>query len=196
MDDRDESRRTTSRRATRAAGERSAKLANILMKLKDSVAAKLTLDDEVRESMLRARRITSMIARRRAERELAAALRFVDLVELERHLAAVQAGIADEPAHFHLTEQWRTKLVEGGIDAAADFPGGAASPLPQLIHQARRERDTGKPPGAGRALFRHISAVLKTDGANAGKAQADIEAGAEAERANLTDPSDERDDDG
>lgn len=194
MDDRDESRRTTSRRATRAAGDRSSKLANILMKLKDSVAAKLDLPDEVRETMMQARKVTSMIARRRAERELAAALRFIDLVELDRHLTAVQAGIADEPAHFHLSEQWRTKLVEGGIEAAAEFPGGAVAPLPQLVHQARRERDTGKPPGAGKALFRHISAVLKADAANAAKRGANAEAGADAERADLADASDDDDD--
>jgi ribosomal 50S subunit-associated protein YjgA (DUF615 family) len=31
-----------------------------------------------------------------------------------------------------------------------------------LIQNARRERDTGKPPGAARALFRHVMQALKT----------------------------------
>jgi hypothetical protein len=37
----------------------------------------------------------------------------------------------------------------------------AVSRMPQLIASEQRERVTGKPPGAARALFRHIAAVLK-----------------------------------
>ena len=52
-------------------------------------------------------------------------------------------------------------MIEEGLAAAAEFPGGVTEPLPQLIASAQRERVTGKPPGAARALFRHIAAVLK-----------------------------------
>lgn len=59
------------------------------------------------------------------------------------------------------TQNSGARMIEEELAAAAEFPGGAAVPLPQLIASAQRERATGKPPGAPRALFRHIATVLK-----------------------------------
>jgi ribosomal 50S subunit-associated protein YjgA (DUF615 family) len=160
-DDSGESRRQIARREQRTAGERSARLANALMKLSASALGKLGLDEELREAIDRARAVTSQVARRRAERALAGALRREDLVELAAKLAKVQETGSSEPQQFHLAEQWRARMLEGGLAAAAGFPGGVAEPLPRLIEQAQRERVTGRPLGAARALFRHIAAALK-----------------------------------
>lgn len=160
-DDRGDSRRQLARRQQRKAGDRSARLANALMKLPVSALGKLGLDEDLRASIDRARAVTAHVARRRAERTLAGDLRRIDLVALDTRLAQVQTTAAAEPQHFHLAEQWRTRLIEGGLAAAAEFPGGVTEPLPQLIASAQRERVTGRPPGAARALFRHITAVLK-----------------------------------
>lgn len=164
MDDRDnpdESRRQIARRERRDAGERSARVANTLMKLPEGVVSKLDVDEDLRDAIVRARAVTSPVARRRAERALAGDLRGANLDELEARIANVQATGAAEPRLFHLAEQWRARLIEEGSAAAAEFPGGATDPLLALIQQARRERDTGKPPGAARALFRHVLATLK-----------------------------------
>jgi len=160
-DDRGESRRQIARRQQRTAGDRSARLANALMKLPVSALGKLGLDEELREAVDRARAVTSQGARRRAERALAGALRREDLVELAAKLAKLQETGSAEPQQFHLAEQWRARMLEGGLAAAAGFPGGGAELLPRLIEQAQREKATGRPPGAARALFRHIAAALK-----------------------------------
>jgi ribosomal 50S subunit-associated protein YjgA (DUF615 family) len=91
--------------------------------------------------------VTSPNARRRAERTLAGELRGVDLDALEAGIANVQSTGATESRLLHLAERWRARFLEEGTSAAAELPGGAADPLPALIPQARRERDTGKPPG-------------------------------------------------
>jgi len=160
-DDRGESRRQIARRQQRKAGDRSARLANALMKLPVSALGKLGLDEDLRASVDRARAVTAHVARRHAERTLACDLRRIDLVALDARLAQVQTTGAAEPQQFHLAEQWRARMIEEGLAAAAEFPGGVTEPLPQLIASAQRERVTGKPPGAARALFRHIAAVLK-----------------------------------
>jgi ribosome-associated protein len=157
----DENPRVIAKRQKRAAGDRSAALARTLMQVPDTTIEKLELDEDLLHEVQQARRITSQIARRRAERSLAGALRAVDLIELQRKLENVQETGSAEPRMFHLAEQWRARLIEEGLKAAEEFPGGAVDPLPQLIQNARRERDTGKPPGAARALFRHVMAVLK-----------------------------------
>jgi ribosomal 50S subunit-associated protein YjgA (DUF615 family) len=52
-------------------------------------------------------------------------------------------------------------MIEEGVAAAAEFPGGSDDVLVRMIDAARRERDTGRPPGAARALFRHIVEALR-----------------------------------
>jgi ribosome-associated protein len=176
-DDRGESRRQIARRAQRAAGNQSARLAHVLMTLPASALRALGLSEELRAVVDRSRAVKAHVARRRAERNLAGELRRVDLADVEARLAKVQATGAAEPQKFRLAEEWRARLIEEGSAAAAEFPGGAAEPLPRLIAEAQRERETGRPRGAARALFRHIVAVLgarPADGDAAGDAVDDV----------------------
>lgn len=159
-DERDESRRQVARRQRRNAGDRSARLAHQLMGLRPSALDALGLDDDLRESVDRARAVTSPVARRRAERGLAGDLRRADLDDVERRLAGAESSAATDVRLFKLAETWRARLIEGGIAAAAELPGGPDDQLPGLIEQAQRERTIGKPRGAARALFRHLLARL------------------------------------
>jgi ribosome-associated protein len=158
----DETPRALKRRQQRNAGERSARLASSLMKSAATVIARLELDEDLRAAIEQARAVTSLHARRRAERSLAGELRRTnDLPGLEQQLANVMETGAAEPRLFQLAEHWRARLIADGLAAANEFPGGPADPLPKLIEQAQRERATGKPPGAARALFRHVVSALK-----------------------------------
>lgn len=161
MDRSDKTRRQIVRAAVKKDGNRSSRVAAQLMKLSDAVIRKLELSIELTDTIKRARAIPSQQARRRAERELAGELRHVDIADVSDRIAKVLETGSVETRHLHLAEQWRAKLVEGGIAAAADFPGGPDDELGRHIERARAERDTGKPPGAGRTLFRHIAAILK-----------------------------------
>lgn len=160
-DDETRSARQIARGKQRKAGDRSTRLSNALMKLPDSAVKRLELEDDLRDAIARARAITSHIARRRAERALAGDLRRFDLVALAAQLAKLDEGGATEIQDLHLAERWRARLIEEGAAAAAAFPGGSDDALMRLISAAVRERDTGRPPGAGRALFRHVIAALK-----------------------------------
>jgi len=132
------------------------------MDLKAPVVKRLELEEGLRDAIERARTVTAPIARRRAERTLAGDLRGFDLDEIEAALGAAEHHDNVEARRFHVIEQWRDKLVEGGMAAAAaeDFPGEVDDELPRLVDAAQREKTTGKPPGAGRALFRHLAAIL------------------------------------
>jgi ribosome-associated protein len=160
-DDDSKTARQIARSKQKRAGDRSAQVANALMKLSDPALKKLEVDDELRESIERARKVIPHIARRRAERTLAGELRRVEIGEVEAALAKVQEHGSGDVRQFHLAEQWRAKLIEEGIAAAASFPVPVDDELPRLVDAARRERDTGRPPGAARALFRHITTLLK-----------------------------------
>jgi ribosome-associated protein len=160
MSDDDRTARQIARSERRKAGDRSARLANALMKLSAQAVKKVVLDEDLQTSVLRAQAITSQVARRRAERTLAGELRRHDLDELDDRLTKVQeTGNADTEL-FHQAERWRTRLIEADA-ALAEFPGTTDDELPRLIDAARRERDTGKPPGAGRKLFRYVAEALR-----------------------------------
>jgi len=118
--------------------------------------------------------VTALIARRRAERTLAGDLRKFDTADLEAKLEKVHDGNVDEQ-QFHLAERWRTKLITDGIAAAKTFPGGETPELVRMIDAARKEKESGKPPGAGRALFRHVAEVLKVARRNAELAAAETD---------------------
>lgn len=160
MSDDQEPRRRIAKRQRRAAGEGSARLAKALMELPESALGKLGLDEDLRAAVDRARAVTAHGARRRAERTLAGELRRAELGDLEERMTSAQAGGGAEVRLFHLAERWRARLLEGSA-AVAEVPGGDPQALEVLLEQARRERDTGRPPGAARALFRHILALLK-----------------------------------
>jgi len=153
--------RQIARGKQKRAGDRSARLANTLMKLPGPKLAKLQLDEELREAVERARAVPSHIARRRAERTLAGELRRHDLDELDAELIKLEAGSSAETRQFHEAERWRARLIEEGTAALAELPGGSDAELPALVEAARRERATGLPRGAARQLFRHIVERLR-----------------------------------
>ena len=159
----DRTARQISRSQTKKAGDRSAKLARVLMEMKPATLAKLMIDDELREAIERARQVESPQARRRSERTLAGDLRGVDLVELTSVIENV--GTANDPGiqFFHTVERWRDRLIAEGTAALKEFPVEGDEELPRLIDAAQREADTGKPPGAARKLFRHLSSLLQTE---------------------------------
>jgi ribosome-associated protein len=156
-------RRQLAKQTRRIAGDRSASLARTLMSVKPSVLGKLGLDERIATVIDRARAITSQIARRRAERTVAGELRGVDLVALAARLATVQETGDPEPELLHLVEHWRERLIADSA-AAAELPSGNTPELARLIERARSERATGKPPGAGRALFRELRELLAAPG--------------------------------
>jgi len=160
-----ESPRQLARRERRDAGERSARAAHTLMELADAPLASLGLDEELREAVDRARAITSHVARRREERRLAGVLRGADLDGVERRLAQVKEHGRADARQFQLAESWRERLIEEGAPAAeelsAAFPGADREELARLIEDARRERTTGRPRGAARALFRLVAAAMR-----------------------------------
>ena len=156
MDD-DRSARQIARKERRDAGERTTRLAATLMKLAGPALRRLELDEDLRDEVDRARAITSQNARRRAERTLAGTLRRLDDDQIDAIEKAI-ANPSEDTSLFHDAERWRARLLEDDA-ALAEF--GDDPDLPTLIAKARGERDTGKPPGAARALFRHVLATLK-----------------------------------
>jgi len=173
--------RQLARSKQRKAGDRSTRLAHAIMKLAPAAAKKLELEEDLRDAVDRARAVTSLIARRRAERTLAGDLRRFDLIELAGKLARLHEAGNIDAQELHLAEHWRARLIAEGMAVAPEFPGVVDDALPRLIDAATRERDTGRPPGAARALFRHLVEALRAERPAADASEPPDEAGDEAD---------------
>ncbi|HEY4177144.1 MAG TPA: DUF615 domain-containing protein [Kofleriaceae bacterium] len=188
----DRTNRELVRGKRRRAGDVSARIARELMLIKDAHVKKLVIDEELRDVINEARKITALIARRRAERTLAGELRRWDLQDLSAKMAKLSEATNVDSRKLHDAEEWRTKLIEGGVDAAKDLPGGVDDELVRMIMAARREKETTKPPGAQRALFREI--VKRIEAKQHDEDVAAMEAAIDADPEH-TDPADIEDDD-
>lgn len=137
------------------------KLAEALAALSDAQLARVPLDQDLRDEVLRTRAVTSHIARKRQTQFLAKQMRKLDDESVEairKALAHDRAAAHREAAELHRTEAWRERLLEEGDDALAEFvaahPSADRQRLRQLVRNAVAERKANKPPHAYRELFR------------------------------------------
>jgi ribosome-associated protein len=133
-------------------------LAGKLIGLSPARLAEVPLDDALRREILSARSIRSNVARKRQLQFVAKLLRRDDTAAIEEALAGFDREASQLTARQHRAEAWRDRLLADG-DAAV----GAllerrrdtdAQAIRQLLRNARREADRGKPPAAARSLFR------------------------------------------
>ena len=118
------------------------------MGLGEAVQKELRLARGMKASGARNRQI-KFIVRLLKEDGLEAARQWVEQRDLRE---------AEARRRFHALEAWRDRLVEAGDQALGEYlqdhPHTDRQQLRQLVRLARKERETGKPAGAGKKLFR------------------------------------------
>ncbi len=129
-----------------------------LVELPEPVIRELPLERELLDEVLFTRSITARVARKRQLGFLAKRLRTADLAPVEAALEKRQDAARELNARHHRAEAWRDRLVEEGdaalgtlLESRRDMDAQA---LRQLVRNAQRERDAGKPPASARKLFR------------------------------------------
>lgn len=157
---------TEDERPSRSARRREAldtlTFARQLSELPPARLDKLGLPDDVREDLADLRRTPSHIAHKRQLAHLAKLMRRhddEDFAAARAVLASNRSAGAREAADLHRIEVLRENLMGEDGDAAlttfiTGHPGVDRQRMRALTRQARRERETGKPPRAQRELFR------------------------------------------
>lgn len=128
--------------------------------LTDKALARLGLDDEAIGEIARVRAIRPSGARKRQLKFCLKQLRDFDLSTVEAYLNDQRDRQLAVNQAFHRLERWRDRLVNEGDAVMGEllqaWPGLDRQKLRQLTRDARREREHGKPAGAGRKLFRYL----------------------------------------
>ncbi len=129
-----------------------------LVELAPQFANSLPLDDRLRDEIETARGMRAHVARKRQLQFIAKLLRSRDTAPLVEAMEAIHQDSRRHVTAHHRVEAWRDRLLAEGDECVtrlvAAREGTDAQPLRQLLRNARREAEQGKPPAAARKLFR------------------------------------------
>ncbi|WP_106478414.1 ribosome biogenesis factor YjgA [Phytohalomonas tamaricis] len=131
-----------------------------IIELSPSQRARLPLSDDMLAAVDETSRIHSHEARRRHMQYVGKVMRKEDLEAIKATFEEFEQEKLNRDLHFHRLEQWRDRLVAEGDSAVAElleqYPDVDRQTLRQLIRNAQRERDAGKPPTSSRKLFKFL----------------------------------------
>jgi ribosome-associated protein len=136
-----------------------------LVRLSDEKLKELPLSPVLRQAIAEAKLLKSFGAIKRHALWIGKLIRKEGGEALSEAYAKLQEEDAAHSASFHLTEQWRERLVQEEPDALTAFieshPDVDIQHLRHLIKKAREESLHTKRTGAGLSLFRYIRQFIQ-----------------------------------
>lgn len=132
-------------------------LGEALVKLSDKELKKIPLPEELVDPIMLARRITANSGKRRQLQYIGKLMRRVDVAPLQQAYDDLKNGQRNAARKHQQVEKLRDALV-GGDNAALEsalnlYPTLERQQLTQLIRQAQKERELGKPAASARKIF-------------------------------------------
>lgn len=118
---------------------------------------KMVLPEALLNAVLDWQRFTKHGARRRQMQYIGKLMRDLDPEPIVAQLAALKGESNAAKAEFHALERWRERLLDSDealTEWLLDHPDSDVQALRQLIRNARKEAELGKPPKSSRELFR------------------------------------------
>ncbi|KTG25614.1 hypothetical protein AWR38_19645 [Idiomarina sp. WRN-38] len=139
-------------------------LGETLIAMKPAERARFPLSDDMLRAIEETSRIRSHEGRRRHMQYVGKLIRKEDLTAIQGVFDDIEQEKEQRDHAFHRLEKWRDRLVGEGDDAVdlfmADYPNADRQALRQLVRNARKEREQGKPPTSSRKLFKHLRDTL------------------------------------
>ena len=121
---------------------------------------KIPMDEDLREAVNEARRISANVALKRQLHYLAKMLRHRDVEDIQVAMNNLRQQSSKTDTVLKSCEKWRERLIanEGGAleEFISKFPTVDRQKLRQMIRNAQKETSNNKPPKWSRELFRYI----------------------------------------
>ena len=136
------------------------KLAEVLAALSSDALKTIPMDEAIKAAIAETNKIKSFEAIRRHKQYLGKLMRFLDDEELDtiqKRLDAIQGVSKAETAKLHYLESFRDRLIandEAFTKMIEQYPDMDIQNMRTLIRNARKEKETNKPPKAYREIFR------------------------------------------
>ncbi len=138
------------------------KLAEVLAALSSDALKSIPMDELIKTAIAETPKIKSFEAIRRHKQYLGKLMRFLNEEELEtiqKRLDAIQGVSKAETAKLHFLESYRDKLITNDETITAlieKFPDMDIQNMRTLIRNARKERESNKPPKSYREIFQAL----------------------------------------
>jgi len=135
------------------------KLVVEIIDLGEGDRARLDLNDKFFAGVHRALAMKASSGRNREIKYLTKLLQQApNLEDIRNWFATRNSKHSAENRHFHALEKWRDRLISQGDEALQQYleqyPDTDRQQIRALIRSAVKEKNTGKPAGAGKKLFR------------------------------------------
>lgn len=131
-----------------------------LVELPQSKLEKIPMEENIREAVALARRISERGGRKRQLQYIGKLLRNTDAEPILAAVEALREEHLQANARMHRLEQWRDRLLAEGDSALAELlaqqPDADRQHLRQLLRNAQKEREQNKPPKSARELFKYL----------------------------------------
>lgn len=132
-------------------------LGEALVKLSDKELKKIPLPEELVDPIMLARRITANSGKRRQLQYIGKLMRRIDAEPIRQAYDDLKNGQRNAARKHQQVEKLRDALVNGDNTALegvfASYPGIERQQLTQLIRQAQKEREQGKPAASAKKIF-------------------------------------------
>ncbi len=140
------------------------KLAEEIVSLSSTQLTELALPLDVYTAAKAAAGMSQRGARKRQLKFLTGLLRNNDLEEIEGKLAKIKSQSALAVKEHHLLERWRNRLLEEGDQALSsllqEYPNADRQQLRQLLRNAKKETEMGKPPKSARLVYQYLKELF------------------------------------
>ncbi|PPK78105.1 ribosome-associated protein [Methylobacter tundripaludum] len=107
-------------------------------------------------------------ARKRLLKFIAGQLNKIDIEPILEKLSRIKNKSAHAVREHHIVERWRDRLIAEGNDALTELldeqPHADRQLLRQLLRNAQKETEAGKPPKSSRLLYRQLKELFKVEG--------------------------------
>jgi ribosome-associated protein len=128
----------------------------------------LELPEIINKAVAEASGMPHKSARKRLLKFIAGQLHKIDAEPILEKLARIKNKSAHAVREHHTAERWRDRLIAEGNDALTELldeqPQADRQLLRQLLRNAQKEAEAGKPPKSSRLLYRQLKVLFQGEG--------------------------------
>lgn len=128
----------------------------------------LELPEVINKAVVEASGMPHKGARKRLLKFITSQLHKIDVEPILEKLSRIKNQSAHAVREHHVAERWRDRLIAEGNDALTalldEQPHADRQQLRQLLRNAQKEAEAGKPPKSSRLLYRQLKELFKVEG--------------------------------
>ncbi len=128
----------------------------------------LELPEIINKAVAEASGMPHKSARKRLLKFIAGQLHKIDIEPILEKLSRIKNKSAHAVREHHIVERWRDRLISDGNNALTELldeqPQADRQLLRQLLRNAQKEAEAGKPPKSSRLLYRQLKTLFQVEG--------------------------------